>query len=195
MIRFLKSNKTFTCCFLLTIIFFLVGIIFNSLIEDSVRNEITKNIAKLINNFTKENYNLKLIFETISNNLVEIFIVWIFGISIIGIPIVGIFYSLKAFLLGFELVSLLSNLQVCNIFFVIIYLVPMLLNLAVFFLLIYYSINYSLVLIKILFMKKNYNLKNITNRYVKILLITLLCGLITALLESFVIPKILAFLL
>lgn len=192
MIKFFKSNKTFTCCFLLTVIFFLGGIIFNSLISDSIKDEITKNINVLVNNFTKENYNLKLIFNTIFNNSTEIFLIWVFGISIIGIPIVISFYSLKVLLLGFEFISLLSNIKSLNFLFIIVYLFPMILNIGIFFILLYYSINYSLVLIRIVFFKKNYNLKAITNRYLKILLFTFLCGLVTALLESFVVPKILA---
>lgn len=195
MIKFLKSNKTFTCCFLMTIIFFISGIIFNSLVDNTTKSIITKNINNLVNNFMNENYNLKLIIGTLFDNSLEIFFVWIFGISIVGILVVGVFYSLKSFLLGFEFISLLSNLQASNIFFVIIYLLPMILNLGIYFILLYYSINYSLVLIRVLFFKKSYNLKVITNRYIKILLFTFLCGLVTALLESFVVPKILAFLL
>lgn len=195
MIKFLKSNKTFTCCFFLTIIFFISGIVFNSLVDNTTKNVIAKNINNLVNNFMREDYNIKLIIGTLFDNTLEIFFVWIFGISIVGILVGAAFYSLKAFLLGFEFISLLCNLQASNIFFVIIYLLPMILNLGIFFILLYYSINYSLVLIRVLFLKRSYNLKMITTRYIRILLFTFLCGLVTALLESLVVPKILAFLL
>ena len=195
MIKMIKSNKTFTCCFLVTIFFFIAGIMFNSFIDESIKKDIEKNITRLVANFTKESYNLKLIFGTVFNNSIEVLLIWVFGISIIGIPIVIFFYSSKVLLFGFELVSLLSNLGHVSLLFTIIYLLPTLLNLGIFFVLLYYSINYSIVLIKVLFFKKNYSLKTITNRYLKILGFVVLCCLVTALLEILVVPKILAFII
>lgn len=195
MIKILKSNKNFTCCFLLTIFFLLAGLFFNSLIDISVKKEITQNINTLISNFSKDSYSLALIIKTLFNNSLNVLFLWALGISIIGIPIIVVFYSLRTFLLGFEFISLLSNLKLANILFVVLYLLPSFLNLGIFFILLYYSINYSLVLIKILFMKKTYNLREITRRYLKVLLFTFLCGLLTALLESFVVPKVLTLIL
>lgn len=173
----------------MTLFIFVLGILFNALLNDEIKKEIATNINNMISNLDKNpiNLNLKIIF----NDFFFIFIIWIFGISIIGIPINLFLYFFKVFMFSFEMISLLSCLHLNNILFIIIYMLSSFLSIIIYFILLYYSINYSLVLIKLIFLKKNYNIKTITQRYLKIFLITIICSLTISLLECFLIPKLL----
>ena len=99
------------------------------------------------------------------------------------------------FIFGFELVSLLVNLNIGRIIFIIIYMLPCLFNLVIYFILTLFSISYSISLFKILFLKKNYNLSDITKKYIKILGVSLLFSFLSSIIEIFIIPKILIFLI
>ena len=134
-------------------------------------------------------------FKLLSSNYTFIIIIWILGISIFGTIIVLILYLFKVFIFGFELVSLLVNLNIGHIIFIVIYMLPSLFNLVIYFILTLFSISYSISLFKILFLKKNYNLSNITKKYIKILGVSLLFNLLSSIIEVFIIPKILIFLI
>ena len=79
--------------------------------------------------------------------------------------------------------------------FIVIYMLPSLFNLVIYFILTLFSISYSISLFKILFLKKNYNLSNITKKYIKILGVSLLFNLLSSIIEVFILPKILIFLI
>ena len=74
-------------------------------------------------------------------------------------------------------------------------MLPSLFNLVIYFILTLFSISYSISLFKILFLKKNYNLSNITKKYIKILGVSLLFNLLSSIIEVFILPKILIFLI
>lgn len=189
MLKFLKKNKTFSVCLMLTILCFIAGILFNAIIDSNVRSDVSNNILMMVKNINKNEFNLNLIINKVFNNFSFIAVLWGFGMAVIGIPIVLFLYSLKVFMFAFEFISLFNNLHLSNILFIFVYLSPKLLNIIVYFILLYYSVNYSLVLFRLLFLKKNYNIRSITRRYLKILLFCLLCGLVTALFESLIVSK------
>ncbi len=196
MIKFLKQNRTFSICLLLTIIVFIVGLFFNAIIDDGAKKEITSNINNMILNMKQNKIQLfGSLMKQIFSDFSFLFLVWIFGISIVGIVVNLFLYLFKVFMFAFELVALLSNLHISNLFFILIYMLPNFLKLIVYFFMIYYSINYSLVLIKLLFFKRSFNIKLITQRYIKLLLICLLISLTISLLNGLFIPKILAILI
>ena len=64
-------------------------------------------------------------------------------------------------------------------------MLPSLFNLVIYFILTLFSISYSISLFKILFLKKNYNLSNITKKYIKILGVSLLFNLLSSIIEVF----------
>jgi len=172
MLKFLKRNKTFTLCVILTVIFFVFGICFNAIIGREAREEIALNINNMISMIGKESTSMKNLFGIITSNMITTCIIWLLGMAVVGIPIVLFFYLFKVFMFSFEGVALLSNLHFSKILFIIIYSLPSLLNIIIYFILVYYCINYSLFLIKLLFFKKSFNIRDITKRYIKILQIS-----------------------
>ena len=98
-------------------------------------------------------------------------------------------------LLNIECIKDLTNLKIGHIIFIVIYMLPSLFNLVIYFILTLFSISYSISLFKILFLKKNYNLSNITKKYIKILGVSLLFNLLSSIIDVFILPKILIFLI
>ena len=195
MLKFIKNNKLLFILIVLTLISLISGILFNTLIDISTKKEITNNINSLITNYNSQSNLIKSFIPTFSSSLFLELLIWIFGISIIGCIIVLFLFLFKVFIFGFELVSLLVNLNIGHIIFIVIYMLTSLFNLVIYFILTLFSISYSISLFKILFLKKNYNLSNITKKYIKILGVSLLFNLLSSIIEVFILPKILIFLI
>ena len=195
MLKFIKNNKLLFILIALTFISLISGILFNTLIDTNTKKDITNNINSLITNYNSQSNLIKSFIPTFTSTLFLDLLIWIFGISIIGCIIVLFLFLFKVFIFGFELVSLLVNLNIGRIIFIIIYMLPSLFNLVIYFILTLFSISYSISLFKILFLKKNYNLSDITKKYIKILGVSLLFSFLSSIIEIFIIPKILIFLI
>ena len=48
MLKFLKKNKTFSVCLMLTILCFIAGILFNAIIDSNVRSDVSNNILMMV---------------------------------------------------------------------------------------------------------------------------------------------------
>ncbi len=195
MLKFIKNNKLLFILIVLTLVSLISGILFNTLIDTNTKKDITNNINSLITNYNSQSNLIKSFIPTFTSSLFLDLLIWIFGISIIGCIIVLFLFLFKVFIFGFELVSLLVNLNIGRIIFIIIYMLPCLFNLVIYFILTLFSISYSISLFKILFLKKNYNLSDITKKYIKILGVSLLFSFLSSIIEIFIIPKILIFLI
>lgn len=195
MLKFIKNNKLLFILIVLTLISLISGILFNTLIDTNTKKDITNNINSLITNYNSQSNLIKSFIPTFTSSLFLDLLIWIFGISIIGCIIVLFLFLFKVFIFGFELVSLLVNLNIGRIIFIIIYMLPSLFNLVIYFILTLFSISYSISLFKILFLKKNYNLSDITKKYIKILGVSLLFSFLSSIIEIFIISKILIFLI
>ena len=196
MISFLKRNKLFTSLLLITIIILLIGILLPSVIDKSIKDNISNNIIKMISDLKTNRVGVLTNFKNnLFSNYSNIIIIWLLGISIIGIPIILFLYIMKVLLLGLELTFLLINIKSYSIIFIIIYLIPIIFNILILFFLVYYSLTYSIILIRLLFLKKEYNLKLINRRYIKIFIICLILSLLSTLIEVLLLPKILIFFL
>lgn len=196
MISFLKRNKLFTSLLLITVIILLIGILLPGVIDKSIKDNISNNIIKMISDLKTNRVGVLTNFKnTLFSNYSNIIIIWLLGISIIGIPIILFLYIMKVLLLGLELTFLLINIKSYSIIFIIIYLIPIIFNILVLFFLVYYSLTYSIILIRLLFLKKEYNLKLINRRYIKIFIVCLILSLLSTLIEVLLLPKILIFFL
>ena len=143
-------------------------------------------ISNIENN--KLNY-LESIKNGLFNNLLYIIIIWILGISIIGIPIVTIMFFIKSFTLGFSIASIVFNykLKGCLLNFINIFPHQMIYFL-IYMLITTYSIFFSLKMINSIINKKNMDFKIMMNKYVKILIISVIAITIGIIIETFITP-------
>lgn len=181
--KYIKKNKIFKIMLVLTVISFIVGILFYCIIDNNNRNIINNNINLLIDN--------KLIKykDIVINNCITLSIIYILGISIVGVVLILPIYLFKVFILSFEFISLLVNLSLKNSIIILLYLIPNTINLIIYFIICYYSINYSLYLIKNIFFNKKYNMFFITRKYLFIFIISLFLILISSIIELFILPR------
>ena len=160
------------------------GIIYLFLISNDNKLFIKDNIISYFNNLEPS---LNLFFKNLFNNFIYIVAIWLLGISIIGIPIVSFMYIFKSFIFGFSLSSIVYSYGFKGILISIIDLFPnKFIYLASILLITFYSLSFSIKLINHLFLKKSINFKEAMNKYLKILIISLLISLFITIYEVFI---------
>lgn len=186
-----KNNKKWIFFF---VGIFLIGIISGSLFtcylskndQVMVKNYITNFISTVQNNQLDYFTCLK---NTLLTNLIFIITIWILGMSIIGIPINLISYFGKSFILGFSLSSLILTYQSKGIVYLICYIFPHhLINFIIYLILMIFSLKFSVALLDSIFHKREINFKNIIGKYIKVLCISVITIIATAVLETYFTP-------
>lgn len=179
----------------------IVGIISGSLFSIIINNTDQKIVIDYLENFITLIQNDKFnSFETLLNSIVFNYsyaiIIWLLGISIIGLPIIVFMYFGKCFTLGFTISSVIRKfgLKGCVISFG--YTFPhYIINVFIFSVLTLYSATLSLKIVKSIIGGKNVDFKQIIKKYLYVIFISLIVLLCTGLCESFLMPKILKFIL
>lgn len=189
-IKKLKDKKQFIIIFVICTVAFIIGVLLPSILNEENR----KIIQTSLNSFfdTIKNNQLKtneLLFKTLTSNIIIDLILWLLGISIIGIPIVIILLGYKSLSLGFTISSIISTYKLNGVIKALIYIVPNIINLFIFFVISYYSISFSLMLFNYLFRKKENNKRIIVNRYLKLLVISIIILIFSSVIETYVVPK------
>lgn len=189
-IKKLKDKKQFIIIFVICTVAFIIGVLLPSILNEENR----KIIQTSLNSFfdTIKNNQLKtneLLFKTLTSNIIIDLILWLLGISIIGIPIVIILLGYKSLSLGFTISSIISTYKLNGVIKALIYIVPNIINLFIFFVISYYSISFSLMLFNYLFGKKEYNKRIIVNKYLKLLVISIIILIFSSVIETYVVPK------
>lgn len=191
-IKKLKLRKIDTIILIVTLLSFILGILFLAIISKSNKELVASTLDNFFTGIKAKDFNYnQALFNSLSNNITVVSIIWLLGISIIGIPIVILILISKSFILGFSISSIIYNYGLKGILMTIIYIIPHVLNLFITIILAYYSMNFSIMLFNLLFRKKEYSKRIIVNRYIKILVVSIIFFLISSILEVFVIPKIL----
>lgn len=182
MLNFIKKNKILSILIMFSIISVILGILFNAVLSEDNKVVITDNINKLIEgNFIG--------YDTLTRHLFATIFIWILGISLIGFIFIFFVYLFNLFIVSFETCSLFINLGFKNIILIILYLVPNIIYLITLFVFCLYSISYSLCLFRFLFRGREYNLKLITKRYLKVFIICFIFVIISNVLEFIILPR------
>ncbi len=186
----LKDKKQFILILIICIVAFIIGVLLPSILNEENRKIIETSLNSFFDNIKNNQVKTnELLFKTLTSNIIIDLIIWLLGISIIGIPLVIILLGYKSLSLSFTLSCIISTYKLNGIIKALIYLVPNIINLFIFFIISYYSISFSLMLFNYLFRKKEYNKKVIVNRYLKLLVISIVILIFTAVIETYVIPK------
>jgi stage II sporulation protein M len=184
------NKKTLLFFTILLIIGIIAGSIFMAILSETDKKLVTDYFNNYISNIENNKLNyLEGIKNGLFNNLIYIIIIWILGISIIGIPIVTIMFFIKSFTLGFSIASIVFNykLKGCLLNFINIFPHQMIYFL-IYMLITTYSIFFSLKMINSIINKKNMDFKIMMNKYVKILIISVIAITIGIIIETFITP-------
>ena len=182
------------------IIFFLgiialVAIIFGSLfsvmLNESDKNLVNEYISNFFENIKNNNLNYILALKNGSiSSLSYILIVWLLGISIIGMPIVLFMYFSKFFVIGFSISSIIKSYGFKGCLLSFSYIFPhQIIYIIAYTILTVYSIKMSIKLISTIVKKDKMDFKPIINKYLFVLLLSIITSSLALLFEVFITPK------
>mgnify|MGYP005803210281 FL=1 len=193
-------DKTFTkihtnkrmLVFLFTLLFMAVlfGSFFATKLGQNDLNEIKTSLESFFT-MTKQNQlqPIQAFFQTFGANISFAIAIWILGISVIGAPLMIVLFFMKAFTLGFTIASLIKIYHMKGLLYSFIYVFPhQVINLLVFTFFIMFSMSLSITLFQALIKKKTVDFSKIVNRYLFVLVFTVVILIITALLEIYLMP-------
>lgn len=186
----LKKIKTLYFLIGLSLIAFIFGIFFITIISNKDVTIVKDYISTFMNNIHENNLNfINILKETLFSNLIIITVIWLLGISIIGIPIVIFFYFFKLFSLGFALSSFVLTYKIKGLAFSFFYLFPNeIIKYFAYTLIVTNSIKVSKKIINAIIKKEDINFNQLITKYLKILIITIIIISISAIYETFAIP-------
>jgi len=116
---------------------------------------------------------------------------FLFGVSLFGVIFEVLFLIAKSFILGFSFSSFIYTFKLKGVFIGLIYLFPSIFNLCIYFILGFFALNYSIYLYKYIFKNKEYNLKLLMKKYLKVLGVSIILLSLSSLIQYFIIPYIL----
>ncbi len=189
--KLLAQKKQYLFLITIMALGILAGILFVFFISSEDKTLLLDNLNHFFTSIkeNKLNYTDSLI-NSISSNILSIILIWLLGISVIGIPFILGFMIFKGFVLGFSISSILVNYGFKGILVAISYIFPHhIIYLIMWLLLGFYALSFSCKLFKLLFLKKNVNLKEHFRKYLKILVLCLLVSCILSLFEVYVTPS------
>lgn len=191
------NRKLFLFLFVLFIVGLLAGSLFTIILNESDQSLVKNSLSNFMTSVSKHQLNIEqTLLPSLFSQIIYVLAVWLLGISILGLPIVLILYFSKAFTLGFSIGSLLFHYQAKGILLSFGYIFPhQIINFFLYTILTIYSLSLSLKLFDALFHKKRLDFRFILNKYLFILILTLLGIIITCLLEMFVMPTMISYLL
>lgn len=185
----IKQKKIYRIIITLMIFGIISGILFIFFIskESKTKSLVSiKNFFDLMNTSTGINYGKSLL-NTLVNNIGYVLLIWLLGISIIGLPITIVLAFMKSFIVGFSISSIISCYKAKGILGAFLYVFPhQIIILFIYLLLSFYSISFSIKLFKSLFLKQTINFRVVMQKYIKILLISLISIIIVSLYEVFI---------
>ena len=186
----ITKRKIFIGILVLCLISFIIGILYLVFLDKSDKTIVKDTLNNYFNNLNSLSYKHEL-YINLKNNLFLAVIMWFFGISLFGVIFELLYLIIKSFTLGFSLCSIIYTFKLKGLYLSIIYLIPSIINLVIYIVLGFFAFNFSIYLFKYLFKNKEYNLRLLLKKYLKVLLISIILLVVSSLLDTFLIPNIL----
>lgn len=186
------NKKLFIFLIIISLIALISGSLLVVLLDKTDKEIVTNYLTNFINDISQNKidyiFTLK---DSLISNAILIIGIWLLGISVIGIPIIIFLYFTQIFTFGFALGTIILKYKLKGILLAFIYTFPNYLILfSTLLILVSYSITLSVKLITTIIKRKQIDFKIISNKYLLILLFSILSGLIFSLYEAFILPNI-----
>ncbi len=188
----IKDNKKMIFFLgIIAIVAIVFGSLFSVMLNESDKNLVSEYISNFFENIKNNNLNYIMALKNGSiSSLSYILIVWLLGISIIGMPIVLFMYFSKFFVIGFSISSIIKGYGLKGCLLSFTYIFPhQIIYIIAYTMLSIYSIKLSIKLISTIIKKDKIDFKPIINKYLFVLLLSIITGLLALLFEVFVTPK------
>lgn len=181
------NKKIFVFLIIISLIAFISGSILVVLLDKSDKTLINKYLIEFFNNISQNKIDyIQILSNSLISNMILVIGIWLLGISVIGIPVILFLYFSQIFTFGFMLSSIFLSYKLKGILFAFIYTFPhYLIFLITLLILTTYSILLSIKLITAIIQKKQLDFKLIFNKYLFILLFSIVSVIICSLYETF----------
>lgn len=189
----LAQKRKYLFLFILMAAGMILGVVFAIILSKDDKQIISESLYHFFEGVKNDDLDyFSAFFQSLKNQVLPGFFIWLLGISIIGIPIILFFDFFKGFLMGFSFTSICITYQWKGILKAIFYVFPhQVLGLFLSIFLCFYALRFAEKLAAILFLKKEISLKRAMKRYVQVLGLVLLGNCFLSLLEVFLTPMLL----
>lgn len=189
-----KFKKKYLYLLIMVMIGILVGIIFSNILSNEDNKLVYSKITNYFNNIKNDvpiNYFRNLL-NSLRNNYLYLIAIWILGLSVIGLLFNNFILFFKSFILGFSAGCIINIYLYNGLILAILYVFPSsIINLLVYLIMTFYANNFSLKLIDVLFLKKEYHFNTLIIKYLKMLGIFTTVLTFSSIIETFIMPFIL----
>jgi len=188
----IKGKRLYLFLLLVFIIGVLFGSIFITILDEPDKNTVISQITSFFDQIKNNKIDyMGVLKNSVSSNLLFILFVWILGISVIGIPIIIIMMFLKGFMIGFSIAAIIAKYKLIGILGSLTYIFPhIIISLLVIFMMSYYALRLSFSLLIAVVERKSINFNEIINRYLLVLVISVIAMVVASLIETFLSPYI-----
>ena len=196
----LKSNiRINKNLFIFLLVIVMVGLasgsIFVTILNSDDKAMVGEYLNSFLTNLNGNNLNYSGAFlNTLIFTIGMVILIWFLGISVIGFVLVLLFLFIKAFSLGFSIASIIVNFNFKGVLMALAYTIPHhVINMMIYILISSYALVLSYKLISSFTKKKSFDFKNIFNRYLFILLFSVIILFISSLYEVYGAPIFVSF--
>ena len=190
-IRFDKKYVLFSL--VLVILGIITGSIFIVILNNTDKNLVIEYISDFISNIKNNSINnLDLLKNSIISNYIVIFILLVIGFTSFLFPINILVLFYKSFIIGFSLSAFILTFKIKGALLSIFYIFPhLIINILIFCLLTAFTLKISISMIKSVINKKDVNMRQYFNKYLSIIVMSIIIITLTSLYEAYVAPYLL----
>lgn len=190
-IRFDKKYVLFSL--ILVILGIITGSLFIVILNSTDKNLVIEYISSFIDNIKNGGINnVDLLKNAIISNYIVIFILIIVGFTSFLFPINVLILFYKSFIIGFSLSSFILTYGIKGTLLSIFYILPhLLINILIFCLLMAFTLKISISMIKCVIKRKDVNMRQYFNKYLSIIIMSIIIITLTSLYEAYVVPYLL----
>ncbi len=188
---FSVDKKAVLFLFLVSFIGMITGALFMTVLSSTDKTLVQDTLVSFLENIEPSNY-LSFLTSNLLINLFFILVIWLLGFSVVGLPIVIFILFYKSFTISFSISSFIANYGWKGTILGFLYHFPH----QIIYLLIYlylgcYALKVSILLMQSIIKRKNLDFKLIMNRYLLVLILSLLIVSFLTLFETFLTPYLL----
>lgn len=190
-IKFDKKYVFFSM--VIVILGIITGSIFIVVLNSTDKSLVTEYISSFMDNIKNNNIIVNDIIKNVFiNNFLVILIISIIGFTFFLFPINILILFYKSFIIGFSLASIILTYNIKGILISLVYIFPhLIINILLFSLLTAFTLKLSIKMINYIIKKKEVNMRIYFNKYMYILILSIIIISITSLYESFIVTYLL----
>ncbi len=190
-IKFDKKYVFFSM--VIVILGIITGSIFIVVLNSTDKSLVTEYISSFMDNIKNNNIIVNDIIKNVFiNNSLVILIISIIGFTFFLFPINILILFYKSFIIGFSLASIILTYNIKGILISLVYIFPhLIINILLFSLLTAFTLKLSIKMINYIIKKKEVNMRAYFNKYIYILILSIIIISITSLYESFIVTYLL----